>query len=70
MKVAFGLIIDTKVIKSRSTILVIFGLNSIITQMIICLVPNLHATLVIAIMAQNTLGTAVMDATIDSIKTE
>lgn len=51
MKVFFGLVIDTKVIKSRASILVIFGINSIITQAVICFVPRLSETVVLILLA-------------------
>ena len=70
MKVFFGLVIDTKVIRSRATILVIFGINSVITQALICFVPRLHENVILVLLSQLTLGTAILDATIDSIKTE
>ena len=66
----FGLFIDTKVVKSRATILVIFGVNSVITQALICFVPRLHETVIMVLLSLLTLGTAILDATIDSIKTE
>ena len=70
IKVFFGLFIDTKVIKSRAIIIILFGINSVIMQALICFVPRLSETVVLILLSLLTLGTAILDATIDSIKTE
>ena len=70
MKIFFGLFIDTKVIHRRANLLVLFGLNSVVTQACIAMVSDMDEKNVLILLGLQNFGTAILDAVIDSMRVE